>query len=236
MRLHRFLVSESLLGESISISDMDLLHQWMKVLRYTGGEQVVLIDGKGGQIMGVIDKLNVREARIRVVERESQELQTRPALALCFSPLKRELTELVLQKGTELGVAIFQPILCERTIKDRLNQERLERILKEATEQSGRVWLPEIRPFCTLKEAIELFGLQGGYFASLQATDGVFHGVKDPTLDACSLFIGPEGGWTAGEEQFAIEKGLRLIKVSAHVLRAETACIAGIALLQASIA
>lgn len=235
MRPHRFLVEEPLVDASIRITDQDILHQWLRVLRYTGGEDVILLDGKGLEIVGVLERLSKEEAIVRVRDRVTSAAPTSPKFTLCFSPLKREFTELVFQKGTELGVDVFQPIICERTIKDRINQERLERIIKEATEQSGRVWIPDIRPLADLETAMQVVSKETAFFASLSVQDKHDFVQVNPSKPL-SLFIGPEGGWTEHEERMALERQLIPLRLSAHVLRAETACIAGAALLCASIA
>lgn len=236
MRLHRFLITESIADATICITDKDTLHQWLRVLRYTGGEDVILIDGKGLEVVGIIAQISKEEATIQVKERMVSVAPTTLKLTLCFSPLKRELTELVFQKGTELGVDVFQPSICERTIKDRINQERLTRIVQEATEQSGRVWAPEIRSVCSLGDAIATHREYPMFFASLLVKDSASVRPTLTSMTAMSLFIGPEGGWTEQEEAQAIMQGLVSLRLSQHVLRAETACIAGVALLRASIA
>lgn len=232
MRLHRFLTDQSFASETILITDVDLLHQWSRVLRYTGGEQLALIDGKGAEVIGTLISCSRTEASVEVVSRTAYRAPEQPTLSLYFSPLKRDLTELVLQKGTELGVSRFQPILCDRTVRDGFHLERTARILKEATEQSGRFWIPEFRAPVSFKEALAENQAQKTYFSTLVLPEEKKSSKK--TSDASlALFVGPEGGWTEMEERQARAAEYMPFHLSAQVLRAETACIAGVALLRA---
>ncbi len=214
------------------ITDADLLHQWSRVLRYTGGEQVALINGKGKEVMGALTSCSRTEAVVEVTSHTTSKEPEQPTLTLYFSPLKRDLTELVLQKGTELGVSCFQPILCDRTVRDGFHLERTARILKEATEQSGRLWLPEFQAPISFKEALAENRAQKTFFSTLLRSEEKKSPEKKE-ITSIALFVGPEGGWTEVEEHQALEAGYTSFQLSAQVLRAETACIAGVALLRA---
>lgn len=234
MRLHRFFVNEPLTDTLIRISEKELLHQWSRVLRYSQGVQVVLLDGKGKEVTGTVVELSSKQALVEVVSRRDQAEMFGPVLTLYFSPLKRELTELVFQKGTELGVSVFQPILCDRTVRDGFNPERTARILKEAAEQSGRLWLPEFRAPISFEEALKTNESGRTYFATLDQEASRTSREKSDAAGSIALFVGPEGGWTAEEELLARKAGYQSFHFSSNVLRAETACIAGVALLLAA--
>lgn len=233
MRLHRFLVDQPLTDSVIHVSDKDLVHQWNRVLRYSVGVKVCLLDGKGTQVIGSVAALSSKHADVLVESRETQQTVDEPCLTLYFSPLKREFTELIFQKGTELGVSRFQPILCDRTVRDGFNPERAARILKEATEQSGRVWVPECCAPVSFGEALVQNQADMTFFASLEISERVDVSKKIASDGSLALFIGPEGGWTEEEEHQAKTTGYTPFRLSSHVLRAETACIAGVALLRA---
>lgn len=230
MRLHRFLCDQQLTGTALRLTDEKLLHQWVRVLRYTSGQQVVLCNGRGLEVLATLTACSATSADLRIEESKLEEVPPMPALTLCFSPLKREHTELVLEKGTELGVSIFQPILCTRTVKEGLNVERAKRILREATEQSGRRWLPELREMQPFSVALSSTKAGEGFFAAL-TDDFTTQDLGTGSAEGKTLFIGPEGGWTGEEERLASAQGLKFIRLSKNVLRAETACLAGVALL-----
>lgn len=231
MRLHRFLVEQSLDGSALCITDKALLHQWSRVLRYVGGEELMLIDGKGRAVTGTLRAVSSKEAWVDV-RSSTEEPEETPSLTLFFSPLRRELTELVFQKGTELGVSTFQPILCDRTVRGGFHAERAGRILKEATEQSGRVWMPNVQAPISFTEALRLNTANRTYIASLGQNAAQADATK--RTEHLALFVGPEGGWTDVEETLAKQAGCLPLRLSAHVLRAETACMAGVTLLRAA--
>ncbi len=233
MRLHRFFVDQPLTDSLIRISDKELLHQWSRVLRYSEGVQVVLLDGKGSEVTGTLIELSSKQALVEVVSRREQAASSESVLTLYFSPLKRELTELVFQKGTELGVSVFQPILCDRTVRDGFNPERTARILREAAEQSGRLWLPEFRAPISFEEALKTNQSGCTYFATLDKEVSHVSHKKPDVTGSIALFVGPEGGWTEEEESLARTAGYQPFHFSSNILRAETACIAGVALLLA---
>ncbi|MBP9762406.1 16S rRNA (uracil(1498)-N(3))-methyltransferase [Patescibacteria group bacterium] len=233
MRLHRFLIELPLSAVDVfEITDTNLLHQWSRVLRYGGGEEVCLLDGKGREIIARLLKCSGDGAQVQVLSRREEVEPMGMQLTLCFSLLKREHTELVLQKGAELGVARFQPILCTRTIKEGIKTERAEKILREATEQSGRLWLPELSEVKPFDQVLQETDPKETVFASLaDLSEGDDKQFSEPGVAHLSLFIGPEGGWTEGEECLATERKVRRLRLSRQVLRAETACLAGAALL-----
>ncbi|MCI5108617.1 MAG: RsmE family RNA methyltransferase, partial [Candidatus Pacebacteria bacterium] len=135
---------------------------------------------------------------------------------LFISIIKKSNFELAIEKAVELGVSSITPVKANRSQYDILNKERLQKIIKEATEQSGRVTLPEIRDTLTTKEVISenpeiiIFDMEGESIKNAPKAD--------------SILIGPEGGWS-DEERKMFDK---TYSVSKNTLRAETAVIAGL--------
>ena len=145
--------------------------------------------------------------------------------------LKGEKFEFVLQKGTELGIASFVPLVCERCVvgPEHVTDKRLhrwQRIIAEAGEQSRRGKLPALTPVtpfehaCQSAQGFSLLAWEGekalGLRAVLQA-----QGAKD--IPSVNLFIGPEGGFSPAEVEFAHGCGVVPITLGGRVLRAETA-------------
>jgi 16S rRNA (uracil1498-N3)-methyltransferase len=143
----------------------------------------------------------------------------------------------VLEKGTELGVAAFVPVLSSRSLirpseASSARLERWRRVVVEAAEQSGRCRLPEISPPLTFAEAcasaagLRILPWEGETEASLS---DVLAGEKK--RDAVSLFIGPEGGFPPEEVELARQQGVRTVSLGRRILRAETAAIVAAALI-----
>ena len=147
-----------------------------------------------------------------------------PRLTLAFALVKGGRPELVVQKLTELGVDRIVPFLAERSVVrwdgDRAvrNAERLRRVAHEAVGQSRRTWAPEVGDPVTFADV-----------AALPDSAGAELGGEPPSLRRPTLLVGPEGGWSSAERA-ALQATVGLART---VLRAETACIAGAAVLGA---
>ncbi len=221
MRLHRFIGSFDLDKKSIQITDLDLIHQWRKVLRLSVGDNIILvnqdlkIEAKAKILNYYLDGAEVEIGELKKVTSEPN-----THLTLYCAVLKKENFEIVVQKATEVGVSEIVPIMTERTVKQGLRYDRLKKIAMEAAEQSGRAVAPAIREAIEFTQAIP----DGGenYF---------FHTVNDntptfsPNSEKVGVFIGPEGGWTEAEVALALERGFHLCSLGPRVLRGETAAI-----------
>ncbi|MSR73237.1 16S rRNA (uracil(1498)-N(3))-methyltransferase [Candidatus Parcubacteria bacterium] len=241
MRLHRFFVNEMVGGRAkIVISDEDLLHQWKKVFRLASGDNVIIFDGSG----------NDYECKIVTISKDRAELavgasRNIPAIPkdvwLFIALIKKDHFEWVVEKGTELGVSHFVPILAERSEKKYLNMERLAKIAKEASEQSGRGTVPEIHAVMSLEDAIvgEISSIADD-ISSNMAKNPPNKIVFDPNgvlltradfenkkpAEPVALFIGPEGGWSEDELALFASKKVSVKSMGQQILRAETAAIA----------
>ena len=156
----RFLLSGDTLipGAEITLPD-DIAHQARDVLRLRVGDSLQLLDGAGGIYAAELTQLTRREVSVRIAVRDEGPAPLRVRLTLCLGLLKAARFEFALQKGTELGIATFQPLLTERAVAATeelgpAKRRRYERIIAEALEQSGGAWLPELAGPRTLAEAI----------------------------------------------------------------------------------
>jgi 16S rRNA (uracil1498-N3)-methyltransferase len=150
-------------------------------------------------------------------------------VTLYQSLIKKDNFELVLQKGTELGIKIFVPVLAARSvkIKDEVPARWFE-IVREAAEQCGRTELPELKPIAKFKDAIKNYsGI--GLLAHEEEKDlpiqHLLGGEKN-----LSIFIGPEGGFSPEEITLAKSSRIKPVSLGKNILRAETAAIAASAL------
>ncbi|MBI5753910.1 16S rRNA (uracil(1498)-N(3))-methyltransferase [Candidatus Peregrinibacteria bacterium] len=146
--MHRFFVSRSDHvdeAQALICSD-ELIHQFTKVLRFARGEKVVLLEGSGFEFVVVLQEFSVKKILGKVLSKKFCETELPLRLVIAQAILKNmERMEWLLQKGTELGVSAFAPLLTDRTERKVLGkEERLQRILKEAAEQSGRGKVPEL--------------------------------------------------------------------------------------------
>ena len=160
-------------------------------------------------------------ANLEILSRRKIAVAEKRTAVLYVSILKRENFELVVQKATEVGISKIVPMLCARTVKTGLRQDRLEKIAKEAAEQCGRVSIPEISGIQNFSDILKS-APKNSFIFSLETKKQAL-GFKFPK--EANLFIGPEGGWVGEEVTAAKKAGFKELSLGPLVLRAETAAI-----------
>lgn len=192
------------------------------VLRLKKGEPVVLSDGGGAEATATIVAMEEGGVQLMVELLERSKREPEREVVLYCSLLKRENFEWAVQKATEVGVSRIVPIQSLRTIKLGVKRDRLEKIIREAAEQSGRATVPTLEEAQTLSKALAhahthpyrwFFDLDGTPAASIKRTASA----------STAIFIGPEGGWDAAERNEAEAAGCAVVSLGPLTLRAETA-------------
>jgi 16S rRNA (uracil1498-N3)-methyltransferase len=220
MKIHRFIDNFNLSGNEVEITG-EIAHQMAKVLKLEIGEQVELCDGKGINAQGKITKLS-KNSTIVEIEKITKESPAQKSVTLFCAVLKKENFELVVQKATECGIQKIIPIITTRTIKTGLNMERLQKIAKEACEQSGRNYLPEIFEPITFEESLEK-AKENEINIIFDASGELLRNLNDKS--SIGIWIGPEGGWTPEEIKKATENNFSVASLGTNILRGETAAI-----------
>lgn len=229
--MHRFFVTD--IHDDQVVFSPEQVHQITAVLRLEPGQPIVALDNSGWEFEAVL--VEVGRKRVTAVIQHKRLVTTEPAsqLTLYQSLLKRDNFEWVLQKGTELGVSCFVPLITERTVA-RLPQknDRWQRILTEAAEQSGRGRIPELAKPVALAQAVtDLSPNHVGLIPWEEAGEGSIKAyLTGKRGTAVSLFIGPEGGFTADEITLARQNSIQPVTLGQRILRAETAAVAAITL------
>lgn len=160
---NRFFVEEKIgSAESFVLSDKAQIHQISRVLRLKAGSDVVLLDGSGFEYPAIIESLAENEIVLKILEKRESEAEPKIKIALYQSLLKKNKMEWVFEKGTELGVSKFVPILSKHCVKTDLNFERVEKIIREAAEQCGRLKLPELSEISDFEKALAFCAKGGG--------------------------------------------------------------------------
>lgn len=229
MRLHRFYVEQPL-GEEVVIDDVSLIKQWTKVFRYTETDFIILFNGDGTDVTYSFETITAKQCLLTKSSTATSYIPTKK-ITLYLSLIKKDNFELVVQKATELGVTAIIPIISERSEKKNLNEERLRKIAIEASEQCFRGDVPAISHIQKLTDVTKTIEA-GGLALVMQMGGDTLKEVTTTETDTISIFIGPEGGWTPQEEAVFKEIGVRSVSLAKTVLRAETAAIAAITLLQ----
>lgn len=222
MKLHRFIGDFDLNKKQLEITNNEIIKQIKLVLRLEIGDILILCDGKGQEAEVKILEMTKSAIVVEILKQSvvTDHTETKK-VNLYLAILKKENFELAVQKAVECGVNSIIPILTERTIKTGLNTERLEKIIREASEQSGRNILPTISPILKFEDAIKNIGQTCGIIFDLNGEEyKPNQGTKD-----FSIFIGPEGGFTEKEINQAREAGILVCLLGTNTLRAETAAI-----------
>ena len=223
MRLHRFFIEEQLRNKTdISIFEDDVIHQWKDVFRLRSGDRLILLDNTGFEYLTEIVVLAKGKADLKILDRSISSSSPEKDIWLYAAMIKKDNYEWILEKGTEVGVSHFVPIVSDRTEKKDINMERARKIIKEASEQSGRGIMPTLDEPTDLAEAIKnvtvpllAFHMTGEKFVA------DFHNSKEKI----AILIGPEGGWSDRELDLFKQKEIPVYSVGNLVLRAETAAI-----------
>jgi 16S rRNA (uracil1498-N3)-methyltransferase len=204
-------------------------HYLGNVMRRGPDDAVLLFNGKDGEFSARIEIVRRDVAKLRV-EHRTRAQTIEPDLWLAFALLKRDATDLVVQKATELGVSALLPVLTERGNTHRMNADRLNAIAIEAAEQCERLTVPELyapRPLATLlsdwpRDRHLIAAIERSTAPSIASAGG-----------PRALLVGPEGGFSPTElDALRSHPFVTPASLGPRILRAETACIAGLALLQ----
>ena len=207
------------------MQDKPLFHQWTNVLRFQAGREVVLFNSEREERLYKIIEIGNDAVHLELVTELNPKVPKNNVF-LCFSLLKKDKNDWVLQKGTELGVRHFIPMLCERTEKTGFDVDRVNKIVIEAAEQCGRADIPRVREPIHLEKVIEELYEKVELFVAEQGSPQQSFISNPQSSESLAILIGPEGGWTDSEKQLFADKNLKHLALSEFTLRAETAAIA----------
>ena len=210
-------------------------HYLLNVLRLKSNDSILVFNGEDGEWMAALDVTGKKRARLRVGEQTRAQMQG-PDLHYLFAPLKRARLDYMAQKATEMGASVLRPVLTERTVAERVRVDRIEANAIEAAEQCGILRVPEVRQ---PHELIELLDAWDEDRLLIFADEGA---AQAPSLAALgelkpgplAVLIGPEGGFAPGERAALLAKPfVRPISLGPRVMRADTAAVAALALVNA---
>lgn len=190
----------------------------IKVARIREGEKVFLTDGRGNFCVGVLREHGKNYSVVYCDE--IKQAKRERTLYIAMSIIEQSRAEIAVEKGTELGVAGFIFFPSNRSQRKSVRLERLVRRAMEAVKQSKNPFLPEIKLFHSLEEAIKkLPPVEEKFFLH-------FGGEKPLKTDSAACFVGPEGGWTSEEVDMLEKRGFLMVDLGRAILRSETAAIA----------
>ena len=208
-------------------------HYLGAVMRRAAGDEVLLFNGRDGEWSARLEGVRKDKAGVTVLE-QMRPQAPEPDVWLAFAPLKRDATDLVVEKATELGSAVIIPVMTERTNAARVNVERLRAIATEAAEQCERLTVPEVRAPVTLEALDSGWPAERMLVVAMERAGADLLGPEVRRGDAVGLLVGPEGGFSGLDRALVMScPAAQPVSLGPRILRAETAAIVGLALLQA---
>ena len=226
----RLYFSKELKSNLLSNLSVEQSHYIKNVMRLKPGDTISLFNSINGEWSAKIVNHNKENTDFKV-EKLIKNKKLENDIWLAFSPIKKNPLNMMIQKTTELGIQKFIPILSERTIVKEINIERLKKIIVEASEQSNRISIPEIKNIQTLNFFLKQFPNNGTLiFCDINCEKSNLKNIlsKKNQGPVCIL-IGPEGDFSEKERQLIIEKKeFFSLSLASNILRAETAAIASV--------
>jgi 16S rRNA (uracil1498-N3)-methyltransferase len=240
--MHRFFISPELIQGTSVHFPTDLAHQITRVLRLREQERVVVLDNSGQEWEVELRAFGKRSVEGAIVASRPNRNEPHTTLTLYMALLKGKKNELVLQKGTELGITRYVPVVTSRSVVGSLHDlsdakvDRWENVVREAAEQSERGRLPVVSEPLLLDAALGEARQSGGLSLvawedqARQSIKRVLGQQADPPAHI-NLFVGPEGGFEEDEVLHARAYGVIPVTLGPRILRAETAAIAAVAVI-----
>lgn len=227
----RLYVPQSLsVGDIVPLSEGQA-HYLRNVLRAEIGTELFIFNGKDGEFFASLAALDKKKASAEVLSRLREQPES-DDIRLYFAPLKKDNTNLVVEKATELGATLICPVITEFTTTSRVNTERLQAVAIEAAEQCRRLDIPAISEPISLKQLLSEQNVTKPLLVHLDETGSgmlavdIFAG-----QDRIAFLVGPEGGFSEVERELIAQTGNTTgMDLGPRILRAETAAIAVLSL------
>ena len=223
----RLFFSATLSADMIDKLDKSQSHYLTKVMRIKENEVFSLFN-KNGEWETKVLRISKSIVEFKTIKQVRQK-ENLKELWLAFSPIKSNYQNFMIQKATELGVTKFLPIIFDRTVVRKINKERLEKIVIEASEQSNRINVPTIEDAQNLngflkKNSMDLI------FTDLNSNNEKIDKSKLIDKPVC-IIIGPEGDFSEAErEEILSFNSVQSIRINENILRSETAVISAISI------
>lgn len=232
--MHHFFVPPQDIHENRVVLRGATAHQIRDVLRMRPGDEIMLFDNTGWAYHAELGAVEREVVHVRVLDKSQWKTEAQTRVTLYQGLLKAGKFEWVLQKGTELGIAEFVPLLASRSMVGSVEDvsdakiERWQRIIVEAAEQSGRAALPDLARPMLFKQACQAAHQQGLALIPWEEERSfrLRQALQDHPSKHVSLMIGPEGGFAEEEVATARKAGVIPVTLGPRILRAETAGLA----------
>ena len=212
-------------GNAYSLDETESKH-CVRVLRLEKGEEITLVDGRGGFFIAEIADPNPKRCLVRVVRSEYDFGQQNFQVHIAIAPTKNiERMEWFLEKATEIGITRVIPLLCQHSERKEIKPGRLEKVMISAMKQSLKAYLPQIDELTKFSDLIRQPFDGQKYIAHCEKQHrDLLRNLVVPNQKSLIL-IGPEGDFSSEEIQAAIQSGFKPVSLGNSRLRTETAGI-----------
>ncbi len=209
-----------------SLSEEESKH-CVRVLRLQVGDNVQLIDGRGGLYQAVIHEAHPKRTILKIVGVQTEFGKRNHYLHIAIAPTKNiERFEWFLEKATEIGIDEITPIICQRSERKEVKTDRSTKIITSAIKQSLKAYHPILNPPIAFNKFIQ---------QQINAQKFIAHCIEDNKASLSAevekqasyvILIGPEGDFTTAEVDLALQNKYKAITLGDSRLRTETAAVA----------
>ncbi len=221
-------------GQSVPLS-RDQAHYLFGVMRLTEGARVLLFNGQDGEWLAKVAEAGKRGGSLTCVE-QTKPLQMPPDLWLLFAPVKKARTDFIVEKAVEMGAARLLPVQTEFTNSERIRQDRLQAHVREAAEQCGATYVPEVADLQRLDRVLANWPDDRQLLFCDEARAGARDTLQGATRGPWAILIGPEGGFSNSEREKLLKMPqMTQICLGPRILRADTAAVAALCLWQSTL-
>lgn len=236
-KMQRLFVNDALSADAEIALPTQQSHYLSNVLRMREGGEVLVFNGSDGEWLAVVSEVTRKSVRLSLRE-QTRPQPTIPDLLYCFAPIKAGRLDYMVQKAVEMGAGALQPVITQHTQVPKIGVDRLQANALEAAEQCGILAVPQVR------EAVKLDRLLADWDESRAlifcdesaAGDNPVNALESVKGRKLALIVGPEGGFSEAErKQLHALPFVTAIPLGPRILRADTAGVAALAIIQAII-
>lgn len=219
-------------GQSVPV-ERGQAHYLFGVMRLVPGDRVLIFNQTSGEWLAEIVEAGKKRGVLACVE-QTRPLRRPADVWLLFAPIKKERTDFIVEKATELGASLIQPVRTARTQSDRVKLDRLRAHAIEATEQCGGTFVPELRELVSLEALLESWPSERKLMFCDEGLSGAEVVLPDELNGPTAILIGPEGGFSEDERARLAQLPFGCaVSLGPRILRADTAAVTALTLWQA---
>jgi 16S rRNA (uracil1498-N3)-methyltransferase len=218
-------------GQTVPLT-RDQAHYLFGVMRLKPGDRLLIFNQTSGEWLAEVAEAGKRGGVLTCLD-QTRERRLPANVWLLFAPIRKERTDFIVEKATELGAAVIQPVRTEFTNADRVKLDRLRAHAIEATEQCGGTVVPEVREMVPLAEALAALPQGRRLMFCDETLAGASKTLPDDGAGGWAILIGPEGGFSDAERaRLAGFAFATAVSLGPRILRADTATVAALTLWQ----